>query len=85
MEEKIKQLSILLMKIKIENPDMRLMVIISDNEGQFKTVIGKQIDLAADLAYAIHDIPTLKRTLMMALDAYENVPVLNPTIKLPKA
>ena len=50
-------------------------LMVSSGGKQFAYVHGKAIDLAADLAYMIHQTPGFDEVVRMAVDAYDNVPL----------
>lgn len=75
MKEKCMQLKAIAEEICNQNNETNVLLMVESQGKHFVHVRGGDLDLAADLACMMHEIPGLDRVFRMAIEAYDNVPL----------
>lgn len=75
MKDKCMQLRAIAEEICNQDEKAVAVLMVSSGGKQFAYVQGGGIDLAASLAYMMHQTPGFDEVVKMAVDAYDNVPL----------
>lgn len=75
MKDKCMQLREIANEICGQNDEVTAVLMISGGGHQFAYVHGKEIEIAVNLAYMMHQVGGFDNAVKMAVDAYDNVPL----------
>ncbi len=75
MKKQYSQLKTVITGIIDKDEDVNALVLVEKQGEQFIFVYGEHINIAVNIAYAMHKIPGLDEVFKDAIKAYDNVPV----------